>query len=390
MPARPVPTALSTVRLAALCLCAAAGPALARTTSVAYVSPSFANAYAYVVDWDSAGTAHVASPYGASTGTYAVTGAQSLVTLATPLDYLEQATDCNGQPFTQQYATTQLVFRQDGGNVHSGASEVVEIGTITDLGGCTPGHVTSYGSPTDPGYPMRNLDMALRAGEGDVVPGAQLAGLTDGALPIFLPGGSLGPGVTTATFGTGTVTFAASGVTDPYAMVDGWIVIDLPDGSQRAYTRLKNAPGGLQSWLVTDWADGSPGLVQSTLVATPDSAAGFGGLSTQAHQWQSGLFIGSGLSDVYDLYTDFTGEWTYGSQHEFTHVAITWAMSGPSMHTYYTNFQGAHRDRTWTPIANDGRNHFVFESEIQTLDGVTMTLTPPRVNFLIDQGPASQ
>jgi len=62
------------------------------------------------------------------------------------------------------------------GTAGKGTSQVVDIGTLTDIDGCTPGALTPFGSPNNPGSTVNHLDMAKRPPVDDLVPGARLAG----------------------------------------------------------------------------------------------------------------------------------------------------------------------------------------------------------------------
>jgi hypothetical protein len=106
----------------------------------------------WLVDWNTKKhTAHVTDNIGASDGTFTDDGTQRVITLATPISHTVTQVDCTYEnEFPQRIDVTRIVLRPTTGTSKRGTSQVVEIGTTTDLGGCTPGLVTSFGAPTDP------------------------------------------------------------------------------------------------------------------------------------------------------------------------------------------------------------------------------------------------
>jgi hypothetical protein len=371
-------------RLAVVAL--AAGTTLtagAGTTSVVYSLPSFGAVASYLVDWNSDGTMRLSDTAGSGTGTYTDDATQRLATMDTPISAIFPAVDCNGNSFEQRWDYMQFVFRPTSvGKI--GTADVVEIGTITDLGGCTPGRQQSFGSPGDPGFAVDSLNMKNRASESDLVPGARLAAFSDAPADGLFVGA-----VKVVTFGTGTLTFDGEDPM-PYAMSDGWIVFALPDGSQRAYTRLKkNARGGLESWLVTAWANGQPaGATYMTPGATPNAKAGFGDTAATAHDWQVGLWLNTELTDFYDLYTDFSGDWLTTDNGVQSDVSVTWSMQGNTLWIHRPQGTDS-QDRSLVPVADYGNNHFVLETIYLTSNGVRQVTTPARVNWFIDRGPST-
>jgi hypothetical protein len=372
---------------ASLCACPTLASAAEKSTERAYVYPSFSSWYAFVVDWNVDHTGRVAGDQGAGTGTWTDDGTQRAFTLDTPFSYIGYGPvdDCDNLQVMERIDTTQYVFRPVSGNFGSGTAQVVEIGTETDLSGCTPGKVTPFGSLTDPGTPMRYIGKDQWASFNELAPGSQFAGMTEAALPAFPD--EIVPAVTTATFDAGIATFADTGDALAYTLVDGWIVVTLASGQQRAYARLTtDFKTGVESWLAADWSNGRPGLLMSTLIAEPNAAAGFGDLQQQAHQWKSGLFIRSQvITSIMDLLQDYTGTWIqipYGEGP--LDFPVTWSMDGANL-VIHRIVEGAPRDRTWTPIANHGTYHFVYETEVTQ----GTVLIPPRVNFEVDKGPGT-
>jgi hypothetical protein len=353
-----------------------ATPAGAKVTSMAYYGQSFGAGGAYLVDWNANGHANVTFSAGSGSGTYTDDGTQRLITVKPPITTTQTAVDCNGNEFDQQVDYKQFVFRPTGGTNKSGTAQVVLIGTTTDLGGCTPGKKHNFGKPGDPGDDVDTLNMADRASESDLVPGVQLACFAKD------PGDFEAP-VSNVTFGSGTLTFDGA---DPiaYSVVNGWIVYTLSDNTQRAYTRLlQNFKSGVQTWLRADWADGQPSAnPYITPCVTPKAGAGFGSTQATSRNWNVGLWIGSGTTINYDLYQDFTGDWIVDDGSNKYDYPITWNMDAQAtLHILRTN-----RDRSLVPIANYGKNHFVYESEVWNVNGQWEQAIPPRVNWFIDTG----
>jgi hypothetical protein len=367
----------------AFALAAGATFATAATTTIAYAIPTFGDADGYVVDWNDDGSAYLSFLWGAGAGTYKDNGTQKLLTLTTPVSLIQDNYDCNGNLFQQQYDFKQFVFRPTGGNQRKGSTQVVEIGTITDLGGCTPGNVQHFGSHDAHGTNVEAYNFAARASEGDLVPGAQLVAFSD---ELAQPPQTFAGAVNPVTFGNGTLTFAGEDPI-PYATSNGWIIFSLPDGSQRAYTRVTfDHTSGLQSWLVTSWANGHPnGGTFLTPGVTPDASAGFGDTAATARRWEEGMWINSGVKLRDDCYQDFTGQWVYRSKGQEEDIPTTWGMEGATL----AIVRGGNQLREFTPVANYGRLHFTLQKISLLQNGQWVLVTPPRVNWLIDHGPAT-
>ncbi len=357
--------------------------------SISYVAQDITFPLAYVITWDTVHhTAHIAETFGTADGSYTDDGVQRIITLDHPLVSTDYVYDCNGNVIPAEDDLLQLVLRSAGGAPKKGVTQLVPIGTVTDIGGCTPGQVTPYGSVTDAGYPMDRLAMSLRAPMDDLVAGAQIAGMTE--TPLAVPGdlGSLSADVTT--FGAGSVTFNRTGHQFSTTLTaDGWLVIDF--GSfQRGYTRLtQDARSGEEIWLGAEWQDNAPGVLELSMMAKPNAQAGFGGRGAASHDWASGRFLNSYAPTDYAMYHDYTGLRTAtpvdGSDPYLT--AYTWGLGGTDLQLAISGANGVDR-RTWTPVANHGKTHFVIESgeEYDANGNWLYTTILPRVNFFIDQG----
>jgi len=180
----------------------------------------------------------------------------------------------------------------------------------------------------------------------------------------------------------------------PRDVADGWFVLDF-GGFQRAYTRLSVDPGThAEQWLGAAWRDGAPATIFQTMMVQPNAAAGFGGHGAQSHTWNSGLFLQSDTFALYHLCTDFTGSFEQlardGSFDGL--MPATWGDSGADVViSRSNNFAVSYRTRTWVPIANYGKAHFVIENEDYHVvaDGSVTPFILPRVNFYVDEGKAT-
>jgi len=308
-----------------------------------------------------------------------------VVTLTTPISQTITQVDCTGEVlFDQRVDVMQIVFRPTSGTTRRGTSEVVQMGTTTDLGGCTPGLVTPFGSPTDPGSTTNHLDMNARPSLDDLAPGVQLAGMSE--TPATADNDPTQLVAQIATFGAGSLTFVDTGDVVPTSMSDGWIVADF--GSfQRAYTRVsRDTKTGVEIWVFAPWSAGGPAVVESALMVKPNAAAGFGSRNAAAHDWESGLFVDSDLTVFMDLFRDFSGQFVrhpIDGSGDFDQD-ITWAFQGADLVIQ----RPGSITRTWQPIANYGKNHFVLENEVGFDPDCQCTLVRflPRVNYYIDEG----
>jgi hypothetical protein len=364
----------------------AVGARAAATQSVIYTLQDKSQWATWLVDWNTKKhTAHVTDSTGAGDGSFTDDGTQRVITLAAPISYMTTQVDCNFEnEFDQRVDVTQIVIRPTTGTAKRGASQVVEIGTTTDLGGCTPGLVTPFGSPTDPGLAANYVDMNLRPSLDDLAPGVQLAGMSETPATPVNDATQLVAQV--ATFGTGTLTFADTGDVVTTSMSDGWIVADFGT-FQRGYTRIaRDAKTGLETWVFAPWSAGGPAIVQSTMMVKPNAAAGFGTRNAAAHDWESGLFVDSVDPTYMDLFRDLTGQFIIHNLDGSGDAVrdITWMLQGTNLVIQ----RPVGVTRTWRPIANYGKNHFVLENEVgfDPTCQCTFDRILPRVNYYIDEG----
>ena len=377
------------LRAAAAAVVAASitGAQAAPKSTVSYVA-DFADTLAVLVDWNTThATAHVTVNNGASAGTYTDDGTQRLVTLSSPISETFPYVDICGNTVNQTTTLDQVVFRPVSGTPRSGTAQVVEIGTITNDAGCEAG-TTPFGSPTDAGVTTTLLDMTLRASTADLGPGAQLAGMTETSLATLDFGYQAAQQI--ASFGTGNLRFADTGDVVPATVVDGWYVLSFADGHQTGFTRLtRNATSGIESWLSAPWQAGAPARVQHTLMTQPNAAAGFGTRNQASRHWEEGLFKGSTTLAWFDLYRDLTGAFITETSGATSSQPATWRFVGANIQIKRSsNFANGWRQRSWIPIANDGKNHFVMESE-DLYDGAGNFLGNnilTRVNYYVDEG----
>lgn len=377
--------------LAAVAVACTAGAQAAPRQSVSYVGdPSFN--VAWMVNWNAAThTAHLVDYVGSADGTWTDDGTLRVLTLAAPIETTQDTFDCNGLPMTQTVDLRQVAIRHVSGGAHHGKAQLIEIGTTTDQGGCTPGLVAPYGSTSDAGTNTSYLDMAERPDTDDLGHGATLAGMSDTDPAGIVDSTQLV--ARTATFAHRSVAFD-SGTTVPRDVVDGWFVLDFGT-FQRGYTRLSVDPKThAEMWLGAAWGHGAPQTIFQTMMVVPNAAAGFGGHAAQAHVWNSGLFLQADAQALYQLYTDFTGVFEQkaadGSYDSLT--PATWSAShGRLLINRSTNPASFYYARTWVPIATHGKAHFVIENEDRH-DVASGAVTPrivPRVNYYLDQGVAT-
>jgi hypothetical protein len=377
--------------LAAVAVACAAGAHAAPRQTLSYTAdPSFN--VAWIVDWNAAKhTAHLVDYVGAADGTWTDDGTLRVLTLSAPLETTQDTFDCNGLPMTQTVDLLQVAVRHVSGGAHKGSAQLVEIGTTTDQGGCTPGLVTPYGSTSDAGTATTYLDMAERPDTDDLRHGATLAGMSDTD-----PAGGVDSTqlvARTVTFAHRAVTFANSGASVPRDVVDGWFVLDF-GGFQRGYTRLSVDPKThAEQWLGAAWRDGAPQSIFQTMMVQPNAAAGFGGHNAQSHVWNSGLFLQSDTFAIVHLFPDFTGIFEQQARDGSfdSLMPATWTASGADLViSRSSNFAVSYRTRTWVPIANYGKAHFVIENEDNHVvaDGSVTPFIVPRVNFYVDEGKA--
>ncbi len=379
---------LSRAAVAALA-CSVAAHASAKTDSIAYYAADRSFTLSYVIDWNAgAHTAHILETFGVADGSYTDDGTQRIITLAQPLHSTGYKYDCNGNLITLDDQLLQLVFRTATGGPRKGTTQLVPIGTVTDIGGCTPGLVTPYGAVTDPGLPMHRIDMTMRPGMADIVPGARIAGFSEDVLDM--PGDEAVLAAQFTTFGAGSLRLEGTGHAYPTSTTaDGWLVVDY-GGFQRAYTRIStDEKTGGETWFAKELKDGVATSLEMPLMARPNAAAGFGGTKGAARDWQSGIFRHSFEPMWFDLYRDGSGirdiEPADGSPP--IQSPLAWHLDGANIVIERDFGGGASVRRSWVPVANTGKYHFVLESEDFLQDGVVQyTDVPARVNYVEDDG----
>ncbi|WP_374562813.1 hypothetical protein [Ideonella sp.] len=359
------------------------GAAFAATKSTAYVAVSDGNSSAYLIDWLPKSKARLANNNGAQSGVVTDDGTQKVITLNTPISYTFDNWDDCGEEIRQRSDTQQVVVRDHTG----GVTEFVEIGATTNIGGCQDGLSVPFGGLTDAGRNLNRLAMAARPPVTDLVPGTQIAGFSE---DVMLPG-ETAVAHDVVTMQSGSMQFHASGHTVPAAFnADQWLVLDLPSG-QRAYTRLAlDAKTGGETWLMADWSAGKPQRIEELMVVKPTAGAGFGTVAQASRMWNSGLFIESRTPFYFYLYKNGTGERVQKDLDLGTESRTpipSWGFDGLNL-VQQRPFGPGTRDRTWAPLSNTGKFHWVMESETAFDGSDTFVLVKPRVNYYLDTGKA--
>ncbi len=372
---------------AALLAAGLPGAAIAAgTKSIAYYMPGDGTSTAYLIDWQPRSRARVVAGQGVQPGSVADNGTQKLVTLDAPLSNTFANIDSCGEDILQRQDTAQVVVR----DLPGGISQIVEIGTITNLGGCEDGLVTPFGSPDDVGASKKRLSMSARPSVADLVPGTQIAGPSEEA---WAPG-DIAVAQDVVTLGAGTATFQATGHGFAAAFSpDQWLVFSL-SGFQRAYTRVEvDSRTGGETWLKADWMAGAPTRVESAMFIKPAGGAGFGTMMQAARMWDSGIFIATRKPFFFYLYKTGTGERVQKDLDlgtESRTPITSWGLDGGNLWQQRLLGGGTiQRNRTWVPLRNEGsKTHWVMESEVQVDDTGATTLIKPRVNYYLDTGKA--
>ncbi len=372
---------------AGLTLAACGLPVIAHaggTKSIAYYGN---NASTYLIDWQPKKRVRVVIYNGNGVGSVANDGTRNVVTLDAPISSLVEGfiDDCDNI-IQQRKDVNQLTVR----DLEGGITEVNQIGTYTNIGGCQDGRVEHFGALDEPGTPLNRQSMAARPPVTDLVPGTQIAGFSEDMPTPDNP--FLGVDMITLKAG-GKALFQASGHVVPAAFdANQWLVFSLPT-QQRAYARLEvdDKTGG-ETWLVADWLAGQPQTVLSTFVVKPLAGAGFGTKAQASRMWESGLFIGTRKPFFFYLYKNGTGERVLKDLDLGTesHSPITrWGFDGASL-VQTREFDGPdyRADRTWVPLRNEGKARWVMESEVWVLDGEVSQAIKPRVNYYVDTGKA--
>lgn len=350
-----------------------------------------ANASAWLINWQGdTSRARVVTPEGAQSGSFVKSGSLRTVTFDHPLSLISWSSEldsCN-QQFSQRSDTTGITVRKLEGSASEGKSQIVTVGTLTNLDGCDAGRVVPF---DDPAVTVTHLGMDARPAVADLVPGTQVAGFSEEWWgPTYV---NRAADVVTL-IGDGTARFATSGNVVPAAFdSNGWLVLNL--GSfQRAYTRLAiDAATGGEIWLLAEGSSGNPTTVMAALVVKLGAPAGFVNRKASARMWQSGILKDTPYPFYFYLYPDGTGESVSkdpASGTESRSPISAWTLAGGKI-VLTRRFGGGERDdRTWVPLVNhDDKTHFVMESRIDKhADGSTEVRIKPRINFYIDKGKA--
>lgn len=373
-------------------LCTSLAASAAESGAVAYYPAwGFGIVNGTLIDWSVPSRVRVVTTAGARAGTVSRSGTQAVITLESPISTVQASAGFNScdEQSTQRKDVSQLVVRDLSGTAKRGVSQIVELGTLTDLDSCDAGKVVPFGSASDAGVTLKRIAMAERPSVRDLTPGTTLAGFTELEWPLGFDF-DLGADVVTLYAG-GQALFARSGHVVPANFnADRWLVLDLPQG-QRAYTRLEvDDETGAESWLRAEWSGGLPQRVLAELVVKPTQTASFGTERQTAREWQSGLFIQMPDKVLWRFYPGGSGERVDISDGSEVHNPLTWSFVGKKVLIRRTQGAGTiHRERTWAPLRNADKVRFVIENE-NTIraDGTTSVFIPPRVNFYIDGGRA--
>ena len=356
---------------------------MAEARPVAYYSP----AKAYLIDWQSKVRARIAGDAGAGNGGVSDQGTYRLITLDQPFSYLYSWGDDGCGHYEERLLTTQFVVQ----DLPGGKGRIVELGEDRFFGGCQDGQSTPFGSPDDEGVATKRLAMSKRPAMDDLVAGLQLAGPSEAAWGAD----SAWPSQDVVTVEAGGATFQHSGHFRAAAFSpDGWWVMNLDAGSQRAQTRLELDPKtGGETWLVAEWAGGQPQRVGPVRFVKPLAGAGFGTARQASRNWLSGASVGTNSQFVYALYRDGTGEriqTNLDTGLEYRRPVQAWGLDAADLwvHMDLVDDGSYALNRRWKPLRNEGKDkHWVLESYEQVVDGVSTSL-PSRVNYYIDTGKA--
>jgi len=357
--------------------------------SIAYYALGEDNHTAYLIDWNGAQKkARVAGNGGASSGTYVDDGTQKVITLAQPLSetWLYSSDDC-GTVYARS-ATRQVVVR----DLPDGVTQTVEIGERTQIGGCNDGEVTPYGSLTDEGASMKRLSMSARPSMSDVQPGLEIAGFSEDHLAFAEL--YYAQDVVWLDF-NGRARFRKTGDA-PLAAINAkqWLVMTLPPGDQRAFTRLAvdNTTQG-ETWLMAGWVNDQATWVVKQRVVKTQEGASFGTVAQASRKWESGLFRGTQQPFFIYLYQDATGERVrkdLDAGTETREPIDSWGFQGVTLwQERALGGSGIVATRRWQPLRNEGtKTRWVLETEVRVQDGVDVVSIKPRVNDYVDTGKA--
>ena len=370
---------------------AAAGP----LTQVAYYpTPGTGAVGGMLIDWQSASRVRLINDRGAQPGTATRSDTQTVVTLDAPLTSLFGSAEpdrCGEFPLLRQ-DTRQVVVRDTEAGLLRGASQVVEIGTRTPIEGCDAGVSVPFGAVTDAGTDMKRVAMVARPLTLDLLPGVQLAGLSD---QPWLPDADSTLAADVVSFYAGNqLRFSSNGRVVPAAFnADRWLVLDL-GGTERAYTRLAvDLATSAEVWLRADRAGGEIQRVVADPVVKLVGPVGFGTEAQAARVWESALFVATRQPFFIQLYQGGTGERVTmdldsGTQ---TRLPVQWRLAGVDIVQTRVLPGVGRRERIWVPLRNRGAGiRFVMESDVLRFDDgrPDQFVIMPRVNHYIDRGPA--
>jgi hypothetical protein len=354
--------------LAAWCLPVSA---LAASKSVAYYTVGQASTSAYLVDWKGHTRAHVANSTGAQSGVVEEKTTHRLVTLDAPISTTISPDDACGNIIFLRIDIQQLVVR----DLPDRVSEIVEIGTKTNIGGCQDGLVTPFGAETDAGVAMKRQSMKSRPSMDDLVPGVQLAGPKEGLSQDVV------------TLGAGNALFHATGHSFASVMSDDhWLWIYMSD-VDRAYARLEVDAKTLgETWMLAEWSDGKMLRAQSLTFVKPAAGAGFGSVAQTSRMWQSGQTINRSPTFFVHLFKNGTGETVLkyvDPDDEYRAPFDAWYFEG--LDVVQMKMIGSRPSyRIWTPLRNEGKARWVLEKEIYS----SGYRPPVLVNYYVDTGKA--
>ncbi|MEK8029375.1 hypothetical protein AACH06_00965 [Ideonella sp. DXS29W] len=371
--------------IASLAPAAATAGTAGAAKSLGYFMPGDGRSDAYLIDWLPKNKARLVSIAGAQSGRVTDDGVQKLVALDAPLTMSFTNYDECGEEIQQRRDVNQVVVR----DLPDSVTQFVEMGTVTNIGGCQDGLVTPFGAVGDAGQSFQRLNMKNRPSVGDLVPGSQVAGFSE---DVQLPGEStIAEDVVMLQEG-GSAMFQVTGHVVPAAFdANQWLVFTFTFG-QRAYTRVDvdSAIGG-ETWLMADWVGGQPVRVEEKLMVKPEAGAGFGTVAQASRIWNSGLFIDSRTPFYFYLYKNGTGERVLKDLDLGTEsrTPITaWGFEGLNLVQRRKLSASARRDRTWVPLRNVGKVRWIMESEVFLDRSGTTVLIKPRVNYVQDEGKA--
>ncbi|MBN8487775.1 MAG: hypothetical protein J0M20_08650 [Burkholderiales bacterium] len=349
------------------------------------------NSEALWLEVRSNGKAALVLPEGRSSGVVSTVGSFQVVTLDTPVsEEIEGPPDrCNGDPTQVRRDLLQVGVRLRSGTGNRGLSAISRTGTETILTGCDAGLVSHWGDFSGTaGVNTVHRSYAAMPPTTDLVAGAQLAGMSgaDGSVVGF------GLPADVATVGAGVLTFEQSGAV-PYTVTpDGWFLLSLPGGQQRAYLRLTGAVmHGVENWMAADVVSGVLTAVSPALMIKPVAGTAWGSGNANARMWESSLFTLSNTPFFVHLYRDGTGERISRDLIAGTESRApisAWYLSGGALVT--ERMTGSYvRRRLWQPLAANGKAMGVMESEtVHAPDGTSFVAIAPRINAYVDLGKA--